>query len=98
MAIGLLKLVRFVVPAALILVFAKLLGALTGWWTTTLPDFEKSQYLPIVIIPAVLYYITPLRKWTNAPHHKRVTERLRAGLVELTGYPDLEDKYTWKKL
>jgi hypothetical protein len=98
MAIGLLKLARFVVPAVLILIFAKLLGVLTGWWTTTLPDFEKSPYLPTVVIPATLYYITPLRRWTNAPHHERVTERLRAGLVQLTGYPDLKDKYTWKKL
>jgi hypothetical protein len=90
--------VRFVVPAALILLFAKLLGFLTGWWTTTLPDFEKSQYLPSVIIPAVIYYITPLRRWTNAPHHRRVTERLRSGMVQISGYPDQETKYTWKKM
>jgi hypothetical protein len=98
MAISLLKFVRFVVPAVLILLFAKLLGFLTGWWTTILPDFEKSQYLPIVIIPAAAYYITPLRRWTNAPHHKRITERLRSSLVQISGYPDREDKYTWKKL
>jgi hypothetical protein len=98
MAIGLLKLVRFLVPAALILIFGKLLGFLTGWWTTTLPDFEKSQYLPSIVIPAAIYYITPLRRWTNAPHHRRITERLRSGLVKITGYPDREDKYTWEKL
>jgi hypothetical protein len=98
MGIGLLKLVRFVVPAALILVFSKLLGFLTGWWTTTLPDLEKSQYLPSIIIPAVLYYITPLRQWINAPHHGRIKERLRSGLVQIAGYPDREDRYTWKKL
>jgi hypothetical protein len=98
MAIELLKLARFVVPAALIILFAKLLGFLTGWWTTVLPDFEKSQYLPSVIIPAAIYYITPLRQWTNAPHHNRITERLRSGLVQITGYPDRQDKYTWKKL
>ena len=83
MALGLLSLVRFVVPAALILLFTKLLGFMTGWWMTTLPDFEKSQYLPIVIIPAAAYYITPLRHLTNAPHHRRITERLRSGLVQI---------------
>jgi hypothetical protein len=98
MAIGLLKLVRFVVPAALLILFSKLLGFVTGWWTTVLPDFEKSQYLPSVIIPAAIYYITPLRRWTNAPHHNRITERLRSGLVQITGYPDRKDRYTWKKL
>lgn len=98
MGIGILKLVRFIVPAALILLFTKLLGFLTGWWTTALPDFEKSQYLPIVVIPAVIYYITPLRRWTNAPHHTRISERLRSGLIQIAGYPDRKDRYTWKKL
>lgn len=98
MEIGILKLIRFIVPPALMFLFAKLLGYLTGWWTTTIPDFEKSQYLPSVIVPAVIYYITPLRRWTNAPHHKRISETLRLGLVQITGYPDREDKYTWKKL
>lgn len=98
MAVGWLKLIRFVVPAILILIFTKLLGFVSGWWTTTLPDFEKSQYLPVIVIPAVIYYITPLRRWTNAPHHTRITERLRGGLVQISGYPDQTEKYTWKKL
>lgn len=79
-------------------IYAKLLGQMTGLWSTTLPDFEKSSYLPIVVIPAVLYYVTPLRKWTNAYPHKRVVERLREGLVKITGYPDQKDRYTWEKL
>ena len=98
MTIGYLKLVRFVVPAALVLVFGKILGFFTGWWTTSLPDFEKSQYLPSVIIPAAIYYVTPLRRWTNGFHHKRISEALRVGLVRITGYEDRPDKYTWKAL
>ncbi|MCA1526816.1 hypothetical protein [Bradyrhizobium yuanmingense] len=98
MPLSLLKLVRFIVPAALILVYAKLLGWMTDLWTTTLPDFEKAAYLPVVVTPAVLYYITPFREWTNAYHHKRITDRLREGLVKITGYPDRKDCYTWEKL
>ncbi len=98
MAITLLKFIRFVVPAAIILFFTKLLGIFTGLWNTTLPDFEKSQYLPVVVIPAALYYITPLRRWANAPHHRRITERLRVGLVNITGYEDQPERYTWEKL
>jgi hypothetical protein len=98
MALTILKFVRFIVPPALIFIFTKLLGFLTGWWTTTLPDWEKSVYLPSVIIPGVIYYITPLRTWANAPHHRRIKERLRSGLVGITGYPDKKDKYTWQKL
>lgn len=98
MELGILKIIRLIVPAAIIIVFAKLLGFITGWWTTTIPDFEKAQYIPSVIVPAVIYYITPLRQWINAPHHRRISEKLRSGLVQITGYPDQQDKYTWKKL
>lgn len=98
MSLGLLKLVRFLIPAALILSFTKLLGFFTGWWTTTLPDFSKGEYLPAVVVPAVLYYVTPLRRWINAPHHTQVTERLRSGLVTITGYQDKTDRYSWKNL
>jgi hypothetical protein len=89
---------RFFVPAALILVYCSLFGNIVGLWTTPIPDFSKDYYLPIVIVPGALYYITPLRKRTNAPHHKKVTENLRRGLVSITGYPDKADKYTWKSL
>lgn len=98
MALTILKLVRFVVPPILIILFAKLLGFLIGWWNTTLPDFEKSPYLPTIVIPGALYYITPFRRWVNAPHHNRITERLRTGLIQISGYPDRPDKYTWKRL
>jgi uncharacterized membrane protein YfcA len=98
MPLGLLKFVRFIVPAALILIFTKLLGVVTGWWNTTLPDFARSEFLPVVIIPAVIYYITPLRSWINHTHHARIAEGLRSGLVKITGYADQTEKYTWKKL
>ena len=98
MPLGILEFVRFFFPAALFLVFAKFLGFLIGGWTTALPDFEKSPYLPTVVIPAAIYYITPLRRWANAPHHRRITNRLRTGLVAITGYPDNKEKYTWQKL
>lgn len=98
MSLGRLQFLRFIVPAVLILVFAKILGSVTGWWTATLPDFSKSEFLPAVIGPAAIYYITPLRSWVNARHHERVTENLRKGLVEISGYPDKPEKYTWKHL
>jgi hypothetical protein len=98
MNISLLKLIRLVVPIFLAFLYAKLLGFVTGLWTTILPDLEKAQYLPIVVVPAALYYITPFRSWINAPNHKRITERLRNGLVQITGYVDRKDRYTWGKL
>jgi hypothetical protein len=98
MSLSLLKALRFFVPAALILVYCSIFGKIVGLWTTPIPDFSKDYYLPVVVAPAVLYYITPLRKWVNAPHHRRVNENLRRGLVSIAGYPDRVDKYTWKSL
>jgi hypothetical protein len=98
MPLSILKFIRFVVPPILIILYVKLLGFITGWWSTTLPDFEKSIYLPTVVIPAALYYITPLRRWINTPHHNRVVENLRKGLVGIAAYPDNQEKYTWQKL
>jgi hypothetical protein len=98
MTLDRLKLARFIMPPILVILFATLLGFFITRRTTSLPDFEKSLYLPIVIIPGALYYISPLRMWVNAPHHNRISERIRSRLVEMTGYSDRKDKYTWKKL
>ncbi|MBI3699654.1 MAG: hypothetical protein HY242_04325 [Afipia sp.] len=98
MTLGTLKTVRFIMPGILYLVFAKLLGVITGLWVTTMPNFAKAQYLPIVVIPAVLYYITPFRRWANARFHNRIIERLRTGLVAISGNSDNEKKYTWVNL
>ncbi|QDM22414.1 hypothetical protein FIU28_15555 [Tardiphaga sp. vice154] len=84
--------------AAIILIYAKLLGGFTGWWTTTLPDFSKAEFLPSIIVPGALYYITPFRRWANAPHHKKISESIRQGLVSISGYPDQPERYTWKNL
>jgi hypothetical protein len=94
----LLKAFRLFVPAALILVYWSLFGKIVGLWALQIPDFSKDYYLPIIIIPAALYYVTPLRTWANARYHKRVTENLRAGLVRIAGYSDDPDAYTWKRL
>lgn len=80
------------------MVYWGLFGKIVGLWTTPIPDFSKDYLLPIVVVPAVIYYITPLRKLVNAPHHRRVDENLRRGLVSIAGYPDRVDKYTWKSL
>ena len=98
MTLGTLKIWRFIIPAVLVLLFTKLLGLITGWWITTLPDFSKAQYSPVVLVPAALYYITPFRQWINAPHHARIIEKLRSGLVKISKYPDRPDKYTWQNL
>jgi uncharacterized membrane protein YfcA len=94
MTIDTLKYLRFVTPAVIILLFTALFGWITGWWTLEIPDFSKAAYLPVVLIPAAIYYITPLRRWVNAPHHRKINERIRRGMVDIGDHPDRPDVYT----
>jgi hypothetical protein len=48
--------------------------------------------------PATLYYITPLRRWINSPHHNRITENIRLELIKIGEYSDNADKFTWQFL
>ena len=98
MPLSFLKSLRVFIPAALILVYWSLLGKIVGLWKISIPDFSKDYYTSVMIVPAAIYYITPLRKWINAPYHNRVVSNLRVGLVNVAGYSDKPNVYTWKSL
>lgn len=98
MSIELLKKVRLIAPGIIMFLFAVILGAATKWWKLELPDFEKAMYAPSLILPGLLYYITPLRKWVNQPHHNRLVEYIRAELVAAAEVDDRPEKYSWRAL
>lgn len=98
MSLTTLKLVRLIGPGFLILAFAAMLGAVTELWNIPMPDYEKAIYAPSLIVPGLMYYITPLRSWVNNPHHKRLVERIRSELVSISGFADRPDKFTWRAL
>ena len=89
---------RLVVPGVLAVSYLALLGLITGLWKLEVPGLKESLYLPIFIIPSVIYYITPLRSWINGPHHAKITDFILRRMVLISGYPDNPDKYTWKKI
>lgn len=63
-----------------------------------IPELSNAPYSLILLIPAVLYYITPIRGWINQASHARITENLRAGMVEIAEYDDEPQKYSWANL
>ncbi|WP_292588618.1 hypothetical protein, partial [Mesorhizobium sp.] len=66
MSLSLQKWLRFVTPGFLILVFSWFLGKATGLWGFQLPE-KPQEALPTltVLIPAAIYYLTPLRSSSN---------------------------------
>ncbi|NKN03067.1 hypothetical protein [Rhizobium leguminosarum] len=98
MTVGTLKIWRLFVPAALMIIYGALLSFVTYGTTWEMPEFSKAPYLIVMVVPAVLYYITPVRAWMNDASHDRIAENLRAGLVAIAGYKDDKEKYSWKNL
>jgi hypothetical protein len=90
--------VRLIVPAVIIILFSAIFGIVTGLWKPLTLDFSKAAYMPSIMIPAVLYYITPLRSWLNKPHHNRITEHIRSELVRISGTDDQPNRFTWRSL
>ncbi|RUV80882.1 MAG: hypothetical protein E5Y35_04305 [Mesorhizobium sp.] len=98
MTLNTMQIWRWFTPAALIIVYGAVIWFILMGTFPGLPDFSKVPYLIGVVVPAALYYITPLRTWVNKGSHERVTENLRAGMVKIAGYEDKPDKYTWPGL
>lgn len=98
MGLAALKSWRLIAPAVLIIVFAALLAWLTGIGTVPLPDLNKGSYSLSLLVPGLLYYITPLRSLLNDPHHSRLVEHIRVRMVSIADVPDRPEAYTWKAL
>jgi hypothetical protein len=98
MSLSDMKLWRLFIPAILIVAYGILLFYLVNHKLLQMPDISKAPHLIVFIIPAALYYVTPLRKWFNSDSHEKINEALRSGLVTITGYTDKPSVYTWKNL
>ncbi|TJV22246.1 MAG: hypothetical protein E5Y04_26830 [Mesorhizobium sp.] len=98
MTLNTMQIWRLLVPAVLIIVYGAAAWCILMGRFPQMPDFSEAPYLVGVVVPAALYYVTPLRKWVNEVSHERITENLRAGMVKISGYDDKPGKYTWANL
>lgn len=98
MQLGLLKWLRFLVPGVLIFLYAALIIFITTGRVLEFPDFSKAQYLPIIVVPAVVYYATKFRYWINNDSSAAISEKIRSEMVIIAGHKDNRDLYSWKKL
>jgi hypothetical protein len=91
-----LKLARLIIPGVIAAIYAALFGYLTDLWSFHIPKIEDALNSLFFIIPAILYYVTPVRRYINKPHHNTINEHIRRGLVGVSERADQPDKYSWK--
>ncbi|WP_411815981.1 hypothetical protein [Hyphococcus sp. DH-69] len=58
---------------------------------------EAVASLSVLIIGAI-YYVTPLRHWSNQKFFNDITEILRTRIVQIAGENDDPSLYSWKRL
>src|SRR5262245_29828774 len=90
---------RFITPGIIVGVFIGLLGAITQLWPKWKPgNLNDGLYSLSVILPAGVYYLTPLRGRVNSKFHKDISKNIRDRIVKISGLPDAPEIYTWKAL
>lgn len=96
MSHGTLKWLRFATPSLLMLVFAYIVGKVTGAWDITIPE-KPADFLPtgVALGLSFAYDLTPLRNMANSRYFARVTEKLRTGLLGIAGVQDAPERYPW---
>jgi hypothetical protein len=93
-----LKRWRFWVPPLFIIFGAALLGWLTNEWEIKLPNsFEDMTKMWPAAAVGFLYYLTPLRKLSNASHHKEVSNNIVFGLLKIADLSPSEH-HTWRNI
>lgn len=99
MALAALKLLRFVTPGVVTLLFLNLLGRITGLWRFSDPvSISELSYSLGALLPAGLYYLTSLRRWANQGYSDEVSEALRVKLVSIAKLPDNATVFSSKSL
>ena len=98
-SVEMLKWLRIVAPAVIIIACVSVLGSLTGLWAISVPtDSDKITKSLGVIFLGGLYYMLPFRDISNRQYFDNVSENIRKRLLEIAGVNDDKTKYTWRKV
>ena len=99
MSQAILKWLRLATPGLILLILGGLLGSVTGLWGLYWPNEPKEAVASLgVLIIGAIYYVTPLRHWSNQKFFTDVTETLRRRMVQIAGENDDPSLYSWKRL
>jgi hypothetical protein len=93
-----LKHLRFIAPGIIVICFAAILGWLSGMWSIEVPELKDAATLPLFLLPAALYYVTPIRTWVNKPHADRITNNIVDQLVRIGRGGPNEGRYQWSQI
>jgi len=96
-----LKNLRLITPGVLIVIFASLAGWISGLWNPFFnfaDDPKRIAYsLPVLLLGAI-YYIFAFRLESNKPYFDLVSENIRSKLLNVSGFKDNKNLYTWQKV
>ena len=96
---GTLKTLRFIAPAVIFFTLLFIVSQILGFTNIGRPENTKdAMYNVAYLALAAIYYVSPLRSWSNGLFHKRVNENLRFRLVMIAGLEDDPKRYSWSKV
>ncbi len=99
MSMNVLKWSRFVAPAVVFFLFYSILGKLTGLWSPIeMPKYEEDFYSITILIIGLLYYILPIREFSNSYYSKKVNNNIVNEFVRISGITCNVDDFGWKKI
>lgn len=94
-----LNLLRFWFPALGAVFLYSILAICTGFTEIKIPhDMKDWALTPPLAFVAVVFYLTPLRRWESQYFYRNINENIRARLVEISDLNDDKDRFTWKNL
>ena len=82
-----LKQLRFWAPPAIILTYTAVAARVLGFGEVALPTSirDLAFNLPVIAM-AVGYYLSPIRSWANSSNHAKITDNIKAQLLEIGGF------------
>lgn len=96
---GTLKTLRFIAPPIVFFSLLFVVSKMLHFTNVGSPlNAKDAAYNVGYLALAGLYYITPLRSWTNGIFHRRVNENLRYRMVVIAGLDDDSSRYPWSRV
>jgi hypothetical protein len=89
---------RFIAPGIIAICFAAILGWLSGMWSIKVPELKDAATLLVFLLPAALYYVTPVRTLVNKLHADRITNNIVDQFVRIGRGVENEGRYQWSQI
>lgn len=94
-----LRFIRFFAPAVILVVLAYATAKILRLTSEDMPvSVNDLGYNPSYLIIAAMYQYLPVREWAHRPFREKIDERIRTRLVDISGLPDNQTNFSWKRV